>query len=194
MPRASSVKGAATSAQPFAITYAVLGLLAKKGPLSGYDLKAYFDLIIAPAWNAGHSQIYKELRRLEELGWATMTLEKQEGRPDRRVYAVSKAGLAGLRAWHERPPEQTVFRDELLLRLLYGEFAEREDLLAALKASRGYHEQRLAFYEQKVAGVDRFTALAARAAVEIEKAHLRWIDATAAALKRARRSLARSAS
>ena len=64
--------------EAYPITYGILGLLAFWGPLSGYDLKRLFDHTLAPMWGAAQSQIYKELRRMKELGWVDMQREEQE--------------------------------------------------------------------------------------------------------------------
>ena len=89
------------SEQPetYPITYGVLGLLAFGGAMSGYDLKQAFDCSLAPLWNATHSQIYNELKRMLPLGWVQMERHEQESRPDKKVYQITKAGHAALRAW-----------------------------------------------------------------------------------------------
>src|SRR5690348_11712810 len=76
----------------YPITYGVLGLLAFWGPLSGYDLKRLFDHVLSPMWGAAHSQIYHELRRMNDFGWVVMEREEQETRPDRKVYTITAAG------------------------------------------------------------------------------------------------------
>ena len=75
--------------EAYPITYGVLGLLAFWGPLSGYDMKRLFDHVLAPMWGAAQSQIYKELRRMKELGWVEMEREEQEARPDRKMYSIT---------------------------------------------------------------------------------------------------------
>jgi DNA-binding PadR family transcriptional regulator len=39
-----------------------------------------------------NNSLYPHLRRFEELGAVTSTLEEQDGRPDRRIYAITDAG------------------------------------------------------------------------------------------------------
>src|SRR2546429_2258067 len=112
--------------EAYPITYGILGLLAFWGPLSGYDIKRLFDHILSAMWAAAHSQIYKELRRMKELGWVEMEREEQESRPDRKVYTITQAGREALAAWQAQPPTVSQLRDELLLKLLFGSFANRE--------------------------------------------------------------------
>ncbi len=134
--------------EAYPITYGTLGLLAFWGPLSGYDLKHLFDHMLAPMWGAAQSQIYKELRRMQALGWVQMRREEQESRPDRKIYSVTEKGLSALRQWQAQPPEVFQLRDELLLKMLYGSFASPADLAQHLRTSALEHEMRLLQYRQ----------------------------------------------
>src|SRR5947209_20291093 len=91
--------------EAYPITYGILGLLAFWGPLSGYDIKRLFDHTLSAMWGAAQSQIYKELRRMKELGWVEMEREQQEARPDRKIYSITDQVLVSLRMWHPQHPE-----------------------------------------------------------------------------------------
>src|SRR5947207_1536105 len=134
--------------EAYPITYGILGLLAFWGPLSGYDLKRLFDHTLAPMWGAAQSQIYKELRRMKELGWVDMQREEQESRPDRKLYSITDQGQTALRQWQAQPPEIIQVRDELLLKVLFGTFASPEDLAQNIRTSIADHEMRLLAYRQ----------------------------------------------
>lgn len=183
--------------EAYPITYGVLGLLAFWGPLSGYDMKRLFDHILAPMWGAAQSQIYKELRRMRELGWVEMEREEQETRPDRKVYSITEQGRAALRQWQGRPAEVFQLRDELLLKVLFGTFAAPGDIAQNLRASITTHEMRLLAYRQNshyipVQGTypqqnrrpdpyasedeeDPYFALITHFAIDFEKTYLRWL-------------------
>src|SRR6478672_9040305 len=77
-------------------TYAVLGQLTA-GPSSGYEVKARLEAGAAQFWHASYSQIYAELRRLEELGYVSEERVVQEGRPNKRVYTITETGRTALR-------------------------------------------------------------------------------------------------
>ena len=47
------------------LKYAILGLLNQKS-MSGYELSSEFESALNEFWNAKHSQIYPELRKLTE--------------------------------------------------------------------------------------------------------------------------------
>jgi len=169
------------------ITYAVLGLLTLKGPLTGYDLKRAFDETLSGLWGAAHSQIYRELRRLADLSWAEMEREEQVDRPDRKVYRATAAGREALAAWQREPVEPPQLRDEVLLRMVLGAFAPPGRLRGLLEDARPVHAAALARYQalavdKAMPDAWRHAALAARMGVELEAAYLRWIDATLAAL------------
>lgn len=136
--------------EAYPITYGVLGLLAFLGPMSGYDIKRAFDHVLAPMWGAAHSQIYKELRRMETLGWVSMKREEQESRPDRKVYSILPAGQQALIAWEGQPSFVLQMRDELLLKILFGSYAPPGALKATVKAGIEFYEQRLAVFQDNL--------------------------------------------
>src|SRR5215470_15334233 len=134
--------------EAYPITYGILGLLALWGSLSGYDLKQISDHLLAPMWGVVQSQVYKELRRMKELGWVDMEREEQESRPDRKVYSITEQGHTALRKWQAQPPEVFQMRDEMLLKVLFGSFASPSDLAQNLRKSIADHEMSLLAYRQ----------------------------------------------
>lgn len=186
--------------EAYPITYGVLGLLAFWGPLSGYDLKRLFDHTLAPMWGAAHSQIYKELRRMQEFGWVEMEREEQESRPDRKVYQMTAAGREALTTWQQQSPEVFQIRDELLLKITFGSFAPPEALAKNLREGIAFHEQRLQAYRQSQQHLpvqhtrlqpsgrpdpygsegeeDLYFRLISRFAISFEKTYLNWLYET----------------
>ncbi|HEY7339365.1 MAG TPA: PadR family transcriptional regulator [Ktedonobacterales bacterium] len=185
----------------YPITYAVLGLLAEWGPMSGYDLKRWFDRGLGVIWSAAHSQIYTELRRLTDFGWVMMEREEQEQRPDRKVYTVTPSGRDALAAWQRRPAAPPQIRDEFLLKLALGRFAPPDALAASLRQMLAYHEQRLVEMHEEVRAhsehaavimntgaeserpADWYIALSARLGVAYEEAYIRWLGETLSLLE-----------
>src|SRR5260370_3559686 len=96
------------------LRFAILGLLTRR-PATGYDIKRDFDLTIGYAWNAHDSQIYPELRRLEEEGLIRPAATQPDGRR-RRTYRVTAEGRKQRTAWLAAPAEPGLPPDELLLR------------------------------------------------------------------------------
>jgi len=50
----------------------------------------------------------------------TSKRERQEGKPDRYIYAITKKGRERLAAWLEIEPQAEIPRNELLLKLFFG--------------------------------------------------------------------------
>ena len=183
--------------EAYPITYGILGLLAFWGPLSGYDIKRVFDHTLSAMWAAAQSQIYKELRRMKELGWVEMEREEQEERPDRKIYSITDQGYTALRKWQAQPPEVFQLRDDLLLKVLFGTFATPSDLAQNLRTSIATHEMRLLAYRQNALFLptqgplqhknrrpnpyavegeeDPYFRLVVSFAIEFEKTYVRWL-------------------
>ena len=123
--------------------YAVLGLLAL-GARTGYDIKKMADEALGHFWNESFGHIYPILKRLDQRGWVTSTVEPQEGRPDRKRYALTPAGEAALREWFAMPVEPVPPRNELLLKLFFAPLAPPADLRAQIEAHRDRQRDHLA--------------------------------------------------
>ncbi|MGB9011368.1 MAG: PadR family transcriptional regulator, partial [Aeromicrobium sp.] len=81
-----------------ALEHAILVSLAERSA-SGYDLARRFDASIGHFWRASHQQIYKVLGRMDTEGWVTSEVIAQDGRPDKKVYVITPAGLDELHSW-----------------------------------------------------------------------------------------------
>jgi PadR family transcriptional regulator, regulatory protein AphA len=111
------------------LRHAVLATLLP-GPQSGYDLAKKFDDVMRGVWYARRNQMYGELAKLTEAGFAK---EVEEGPRGRRAYSVTPAGRAELRRWLvEIDPDRTV-RDETMLRALLVSTLEPPDALFVLE-------------------------------------------------------------
>ena len=71
-------------------SYLVLGLLAREGPSTPYDLEQHVRATLGNFWSFPHTLLYSEPPRLAALGLVTETRET-EGRR-RRVFAITPAG------------------------------------------------------------------------------------------------------
>ena len=80
------------------LDFAILGFL-NYAPMSGYDLKKYFDGSVRHFWYADQSQIYRSLAKLKEKDWVEMEVETQEDRPNRKVYSITASGRDAFQEW-----------------------------------------------------------------------------------------------
>jgi PadR family transcriptional regulator AphA len=104
-----------------ALQQAILGFLSRS-PMTGYELGKHFDQSVNYAWAASLSQIYRELGALEEDGLITSRRERQEDRPDKRIYSITDAGNESFLHWIRSYPEKMLAekRDEFMLRIIFG--------------------------------------------------------------------------
>lgn len=68
-----------------------LGILTD-GAASGYDLKKHFESTFGHFFSAGFGSIYPALSALADQGLVTCEHVPQEGKPDRKVYAITQSG------------------------------------------------------------------------------------------------------
>ncbi|VBB06976.1 transcription regulator padr n-terminal [Lucifera butyrica] len=135
------------------LSHAILGLLQYQ-PMSGYDIKQFIDKSVNYFWSAKQSQIYRELAGLEKRRWVVSALEKQSGRPAKRMYSPTGAGRTEFLRWLHEFPAALVepVRDEFLVHLFFGNGLPVEETL--------FHLER--YKKEAQARLDYFTALAAK--------------------------------
>jgi PadR family transcriptional regulator, regulatory protein AphA len=129
------------------VSYVLLGLLARDGASTAYELKSAVGRGIAHFWPFPHSQIYSETERLARLG--LLTEEREQGGRRRRVYRITKPGLAALRAWLAGPtPLEVQYRDLGVLKLFFGQFASTEDIAGLAASQVDAYGEMFAIYEE----------------------------------------------
>jgi PadR family transcriptional regulator AphA len=135
-------------------THPVLLGSLMSGPKHGYELYQELQQDLGGVWQIGLSQLYAQLKQLEEAGLVAAQTEPQPNRPPRKVYHVTDEGQEVFLHWLRQPtPYLRLIRVELLLRLHLFERLSLpgvEQLVAA---------QRMACREQ----ADRFGQAAAEA-------------------------------
>ena len=100
--------------------FALLGILTH-GPQSGYDIKKHISQSIGYFWQESYGQLYPTLKNLVASGFAKMHIETNEGKPDKKVYEITKEGRNHLKIWLANPIElMPKLRHELLLKLFFG--------------------------------------------------------------------------
>jgi PadR family transcriptional regulator, regulatory protein AphA len=129
------------------VSYVVLGLVARDGPSTAYELKAAVGLGIATFWPFPHSQIYAETERLARLGLLVHAQEESGRR--RRTYRITASGRAALRAWLADPAaDELQIRSLGLLKLFFGQFAAPDDIAALAAGQRKMLEDSFVKYDE----------------------------------------------
>jgi PadR family transcriptional regulator AphA len=128
-------------------SYLVLGLLAREGPSTPYDLERHVRATLGNFWSFPHTLLYSEPARLAALDLVTEVRET-EGRR-RRVFAITPAGESALGAWLDRPSgASTELRDLGLLQLFFADLAPAESRLRLAEQQLAIHRAKLAAYQQ----------------------------------------------
>jgi DNA-binding PadR family transcriptional regulator len=156
----------------------LLGFLQDR-PRTGWEIAQAVESSIGNFWNVTRSQVYRELRSLEEQG---LVEAGETGARDRRPYTVTDKGRRAFAGWIAREPGPDLVRSPLLLTVFFGDHLDPALLRRFLVLHRARHEQQLAVYEDlydALAGMEGedFSVLALRYGIEHERAVLRWMEA-----------------
>jgi DNA-binding PadR family transcriptional regulator len=128
-------------------SYLVLGLLAREGPSTPYELERHVRATLGNFWSFPHTLLYSEPPRLAGLGLVDEVRETTGRR--RRVFGATSAGEAALRAWLDRPSnEPTELRDPGLLQLFFGDLAPPASRLRLAEQQLAIHRAKLAEYKR----------------------------------------------
>jgi len=171
---------------------ALLGLLTIE-PMSGYDLGLMVRASIGHIWHESYGQIYPNLKKLAAQGLVESKTEKQTGRPDRRVYSITKRGREQLVLWLSVPPQPEIPRNEMLLKLFFGAQVPTRILVGNVERMVEEHRALLEkFRHAEVEEIDRnpqypdapFWKMAARFGQIEMQAHLKWAEETLRELRK----------
>lgn len=124
----------------------ILGLLLS-GPLSLYDVQKRFSAGLSHFYSASSGSIERALRRIVEVGDATLEAEPGNAR-GRKLYRITAEGRRGWREWMHAPTpsgadaETTALAKVFLLGRL-DDPAEQREVLAAIRAEADASRERL---------------------------------------------------
>jgi PadR family transcriptional regulator AphA len=143
--------------------FAVLGLIALRGPSTAYEVKRALSRITSEFWSVAHVTPYRVTAELARLGM--LTAEQEQGGRRRRVYSLTEEGRSALRVWLSEPTSETMnIRDPGQLRLLFAELADADAIAELARAQVRVYEGRLATLDATEARLAGDPARAARLA------------------------------
>jgi DNA-binding PadR family transcriptional regulator len=151
------------------LSHAILGFLEFR-PMTGYDLKKYFDQSIAHFWSATKSHVYQALEKLEKDGFVVSQIIPQQGKPNRREYQITETGRAELYRWLTSPLPPGQLREGWLIQVFFSHQSTNEEIVALLEARRKAIRERLEVHRTVVQDV--ITRNAEK--VGIERARQLW--------------------
>lgn len=127
-------------------SYLVLGLIAREGPSTPYELKGHVAATIGHFWSFPHALLYKEPPRL--AGFGLLTEERELAGRRRRQFTITDAGRQVLRDWLGQPATQpTELRDLAVLQLFFADLEPTAARLAIARQQVSLHRAQLAGYE-----------------------------------------------
>jgi DNA-binding PadR family transcriptional regulator len=126
-----------------ATSWALLGMLSYEHELSGYDIRKWIDWSMRFFYGSpAYSQIYTELKKLEQLGLVTSRVENTSGIRNRRLYKITDAGLDAVTRWaNEAPADPPTLKHGPLLRVTFGHLSSAARLKEELQQHVAYAEE-----------------------------------------------------
>ena len=160
------------------LRHGLIGLLAREGPQTGYQLTKAFGRSVNYVWNALPGQIYPELARLVDAG-----LIRQAGSGPRgaKQYEATAEGIAELRRWIIEGEPTRVIRSETLLRVFFAYLVDPADAEALLQRELDVYRRYLAGLESfldepATTPSERASWLTLDAGIRLTKARIEWAE------------------
>jgi DNA-binding PadR family transcriptional regulator len=169
----------------------LLGLLSL-GPMSGYEMRQTMEKSTANFWSESFGQIYPALKTMVADGLVTVE-EKTGGARTKKIYKLTLAGERRLRQWLQIEAKPQVHRNELLLKVFFGDQAQRGAIAAQVVGERERCEEDLQRYEAMLLWMETAMARApgmpywkmtVRCGILHAKATIAWCDETFAELEK----------
>jgi DNA-binding PadR family transcriptional regulator len=133
--------------------YVVLGLIARHGPMTPYELKARVEGSVGHYWPIPHAQLYRDPPRLVEQGLLVERAEEHGRR--RRVFHLTDAGREVLARWLADPhAPQPETRNPSLLKLTFADLGPPDQEAALARTQAAQHREWLDRYRKRRAEID----------------------------------------
>jgi PadR family transcriptional regulator AphA len=162
------------------LRHGLIGLLAREGPMTGYELTKAFDRSVNFVWHAVQGQIYPELSRLAAAGHIRQTSTGPRGA---KRFEATEEGIAELRRWITDVEPARGIRSETLLRVFFSYLVDPADVESLLRREADEYRRRLAILERFAAErppetpSERASGLTVDAGIRANNARLEWAEA-----------------
>ena len=117
------------------LKHGILGLI-NNGDKTGYEIMTVFRDSLKHFWTAQTSQIYRELRTMEQAGWIRRRSAAQAGKPDRNVFSITPSGREELLRWLRADNLPAGVRNPFLMKTFFMGELPAEENIAFFKAFR----------------------------------------------------------
>jgi PadR family transcriptional regulator, regulatory protein AphA len=162
------------------LKHGLIGLLAREGPMTGYELTKAFDRSVNFVWHAVQGQIYPELARLAAQRLIRQTSTGPRGA---KRFEATEEGIAELRRWITEVEPARGIRNETLLRVFFAYLLDPTDAEAFLRRQADEYRRQLAILERIAAEgppktpSERASSLTLDAGIRASKARIEWAEA-----------------
>lgn len=167
------------------LKYAILGLLCRH-PMTGYEIAKEFNYELAEFWYANHSQIYPELKKLNEEGLVNYDIEISGEILEAKRYTITEDGYRDFIKWlHKDEKIQKTPKDIFRLRMYFSGNLDVKTRIHLLENQRLQHYSRLNTLKKRFEQYpqvpphdsDRFgDFLVLRGAIMRQENIIAWID------------------
>ena len=99
--------------------------------MNGYGLKKYFSLSFAFFSGLSYGSIYPALKKMEQEGLISMTVEVQDGTPNRKVYSITDAGREAFIKALKKANQVEIPKSHFLTKLFFFANLSPEERLAS---------------------------------------------------------------
>jgi DNA-binding PadR family transcriptional regulator len=139
------VKGSDRQDKPnlAATSWALLGMLSYEYELSGYDIRKWIDWSMRFFYGSpAYSQIYSELKKLEQLGFVTSRVDSDGSARSRRLYKITDEGMEAVTRWaNDAPLDPPVLKHSPMLRVTFGHLTSPARLREILQEHLSYVDE-----------------------------------------------------
>lgn len=131
------------------LKYAILGLLCRY-PMTGYEIAKEFNSELAEFWYANHSQIYPELKKLNEEGLVNYDIEISGEILEAKRYTITEEGYKDFTKWLNKDEKmQKTPKDIFRLRMYFSGNLNMETRIRLLESQHLQHHKRLNTLKKK---------------------------------------------
>ena len=129
--------------------YTVLGMLSINS-MSGYEIVKNIKNSTNHFWSESEGQIYPALTLCVNEGFASCKEEASIKGAQRmkKVYTITRNGKKELQTWLKKEPQNTLVRNELLLKLFFGDNMNQDDNIHHITHKQKDCEAEIANYEK----------------------------------------------
>lgn len=128
--------------------YTILGML-NLAPASGYEITKRIKTSTNYFWSESEGQIYPTLAKCVQEKLVTCKEEQTKAKQRiKKIYSITKKGQKILVAWLKQEPKATLVRNELLLKLFFGDNIDIEHNVHHLMHYQKKLEKEILLYEK----------------------------------------------